>query len=965
MYYINRIIERVKIIKSSIKNFILFASFFAILLIFDTSKVLADTGNLLPKGYIDTPGNGATVKGSLNVSGWFLDPNGLTQVEVLVDGKSMGSAEYGTPRSDVFNVYPQYQNANSGYKFTLNTNSLSNGAHTLTVRGHGNNGVITTLDSIKINVQNSSGARGYMDSPLNGSTVKGDTVVRGWFLDSSGVAKIDVLVDGQVKGQAQYGLVRTDVANAYPEFQNANSGYSYTLNTRNITNGKHTITVRSTGNNGSINTVQSVVDVQNLPIVGSIDSPLNGSVLKGEVNVRGWFIDSSGISRVEVLVDGKSIGTAQYGLTRNDVANKFPDYQNANSGYSYALNTRNLTNGKHTISVKAIGNSGATSTLQSIVDVQNVPAVGSIDSPLTGSVIKDEVNVRGWFLDTSGISKVEVLVDGKSIGLAQYGLARNDVANKFPEYQNANSGYSYTLNTRNLTNGKHTITVRATGNSGAVTTLQSSVDVQNLPVIGSMDAPLTGATIKGDVNVRGWYLDTSGVAKIEILVDGSSVGLAQYGQSRPDVAKAFPNYQNANSGYSYTLNTRNLTNGKHTITVRETGNNGSVSTLNSVVTVQNPTAVGSIDSPVNESEIQGDAIVRGWYLDISGVSRIEVYVDGKFIGNAQYGLERLDVRKAFPDFQNSNSGYQFTLNSLQFSEGKHTLTVKGIGNNGATSTLSSSFYIGNPYLYLDLRKPSNITATDIVNFFNARRPDSLLKSYAQTFIDAQNKYGVNAQYLVAHAIWETGWGGSNLISYKNNLYGYSAYDPCPFTCGLYFPTVGDSVNFVANIVRQDYLVESGKWYNGSNLKGMNVKYATDSNWANGISNLMKSIKPYDSSYYLQTAVHSGSSITAPSFGRDIPAGQPYPTDVIVTYPVGKTATVMTNGLSFRSIPYTLSSALIKTLSTGKVITVLGYNTDVLYAPGDISKYPYDNRWYRVLVDGQVGWLYGGGIVFNN
>ncbi|MEH7115749.1 glucosaminidase domain-containing protein, partial [Neobacillus niacini] len=332
---------------------------------------------------------------------------------------------------------------------------------------------------------------------------------------------------------------------------------------------------------------------------------------------------------------------------------------------------------------------------------------------------------------------------------------------------------------------------------------------------------------------------------------------------------------------------------------------------------------------------------------------------------AQYGISRPDVQQVFPDYQNRNSGYKFTLNTSQFSQGEHTITVKETGNNGSTSSLNTKFINGNPYLYVDLRKPSNITANDIVNFFNAKRPDSPLKNYAQSFIDAQNKYGVNAQYLVAHAIWETGWGGSNLRNYKFNLYGYGAYDPCPFTCGYYFPTGGDSINFVSYTVRKDYLTENGAYFNGANLVGMNVRYATDQNWKNGIANLMQLIKPFDAVYYSQRGQIPVSPVIAPSFGRNIPAGQPYPADVIINYPAGTTATVTTSGLSFRSIPYTLPSTLISTLSFGTKVEVLGYNTDVLYVPGEMGKYPYDQRWYRVRVNGQEGWLYGGGIVFNN
>ncbi len=957
----------VTIIKNKASKYLLFASILTILIMFNNSRVFANEV-LFPKGYIDTPLDGATIKGDVAISGWFLDSNGVTKVEVLIDGKIMGEAQYGIPRADVGQAFPEYQNGNSGYQFTLNTKNLTNGQHSLTIRETGNNRATTELKS-QINVQNAASLAsiGSIDEPVYRASVKGEIAVRGWFLDESSVSKIEILIDGKRVGEAQYGIPRLDVQKAYPDYQNANSGYLYTLNTKNLTNGQHKLTVKETGNNGATSELNSLLDIQNLPAKGSIDEPVFGSSIQGETLIRGWFLDANGVSKIEVLVDGKSMGNAMYGVSRTDVEKVFPEYQNANSGYQFTLNTKNLTNGLHKLTIRETGNNGAINILESQISVQNLPSIGSIDEPVSGASISGDSTVRGWFLDPSGVSKIEVLVDGKFMGEAQYGNARPDVVKAFPAYQNANSGYQFTLNTKNLANGQHKLTVKAIGKNGTTNILESQVNVQNLPAIGSIDEPAINSSIKEESTIRGWFLDPSGVSKLEVLVDGKKVGEAQYGSSRSDVAKVFPQYQNANSGYQYNLNTKNLTNGQHRLIVRETGNNGVVNELESLFNVQNLPVIGYIDLPGNNSSVKGDVSVSGWFLDLSGVSKLEVFVDGKNMGEAQYGSARPDVAQAFSDYQNGNSGYQFIFNSLQFADGQHTLTVKETGGNGSTNTVNSIIYIynGNPYLQIDLRKPANITAIDIIAFFNKKRPDSPLKNYAQSFIDTQNKYGVNAQYLVAHAIWETGWDGSNLRNYKHNLYGYSAYDVCPFTCGYYFPTGGDSINFEGYIVRRDYLNENGSFYNGPTLTGMNVRYATDPNWANGIANLMQSIKPFDAESYFQSSVLPSSSVPAPSFGRDIPSNQPYPTSIVINNTADIYATVINGAWSLRSIPYVSNSTFIKYVSSGTIVKVLGYNTDVKYVPGDSSKYPYDNRWYRVLmIDGQEGWLYGGGIAFN-
>ncbi|ASV68243.1 hypothetical protein CKF48_13460 [Cytobacillus kochii] len=268
------------------------------------------------------------------------------------------------------------------------------------------------------------------------------------------------------------------------------------------------------------------------------------------------------------------------------------------------------------------------------------------------------------------------------------------------------------------------------------------------------------------------------------------------------------------------------------------------------------------------------------------------------------------------------------------------------------------------YLNLDLRKPAKLTVQEIKALFDRKgHGDSKLKDYAQEFINVQNKYGVNATYLVAHTILETGWGKqSNLFDYKNNLYGYGAYDVCPFTCGYYFDSVEDSISNVAYQVKSDYLTPNGKWYNGPDLIGMNVKYATDKDWQNKIARLMEDLQPYDAKYYSSTnVVTSNGPAPSGNWSRDIPAGKPYPSDVVKNMPAGTKATINTNA-NWRSFPYVNNNSnVIGTLKVSTEVIVLGYNTDVKTN----GSYPYDTTWYRISVNGKQGWIYGDYLTFTN
>ncbi|KNZ70036.1 peptidase S8 and S53 subtilisin kexin sedolisin [Thermincola ferriacetica] len=309
---------------------------------------------LSPKGYLDSPKEGQTLSGTVNVIGWFLDGSGVSKIEILVDGVVKGQAVYGDTRLDVGRVFPAYNNNNSGFHYSLDTTKLSNGTHTVTIRETGANGSQTILPARTVTVLNSLPAKGYLDSPKEGQTLSGTVNVIGWFLDGSGVSKIEILVDGVVKGQAVYGDTRLDVGRVLPAYNNNNSGFHYSLDTTKLSNGTHTVTIRETGANGSqtILPARTVTVLNSLPAKGYLDSPKEGQTLSGTVNVIGWFLDGDGVSKIEVIVDGIIQGQAYYGVNREDVYNVLPAYDNHNSGYSYSLDTTQLTNGSHQITIR-------------------------------------------------------------------------------------------------------------------------------------------------------------------------------------------------------------------------------------------------------------------------------------------------------------------------------------------------------------------------------------------------------------------------------------------------------------------------------------------------------------------------------------------------------------------------------------------------------------------------------------
>jgi hypothetical protein len=154
-------------------------------------------------------------------------------------------------------------------------------------------------------------------------------------------------------------------------------------------------------------------------------------------------------------------------------------------------------------------------------------------------------------------------------------------------------GFSYSLNTSALSAGSHTIMVTATDSDATPDTGSSSVTVTvqaPLPTVW-IDTPTQGSTVSGTVTISGWALDNASVvgtaiSSVQVKVDGSVVGTATYGFSRPDVCAVYPGRPGCpNVGFSYSLDTSRLSTGTHTITVIATDSDGTPDTGSASVSV--------------------------------------------------------------------------------------------------------------------------------------------------------------------------------------------------------------------------------------------------------------------------------------------------------------------------------------------------------------------------------------------
>ena len=154
-----------------------------------------------------------------------------------------------------------------------------------------------------------------------------------------------------------------------------------------------------------------------------------------------------------------------------------------------------------------------------------------------------------------------------------------------------------------------------------------------------------------------------------------------------------------------------------------------------------------------------------------------------------------------------------------------------------------TFKLDHPFQFSNLKSRTNYTAADINRLYSLMGAnDSKLAGKGATFKAAEQRYGVNALYLVAHSALESAWGRSKIAKDKNNFFGISAYDDTPYTSATKFDDVDSGILGAARWINSRYLHNSGYPANGAYLgnkaSGMNVNYATAPYWGESIASIM-------------------------------------------------------------------------------------------------------------------------------
>jgi hypothetical protein len=103
----------------------------------------------------------------------------------------------------------------------------------------------------------------------------------------------------------------------------------------------------------------------------------------------------------------------------------------------------------------------------------------------------------------------------------------------------------------------------------------------------------------------------------------------------------------------------------------------------------NAAPIGFIDIPAANETVSGRIEIAGWALDNVKMDRVEIYVDGQYVGNAIYGNPRPDVDHDYPGRPGApNFGFRYNLDTTSYSNGSHALEALAINSAGNKNPLT-------------------------------------------------------------------------------------------------------------------------------------------------------------------------------------------------------------------------------------------------------------------------------------
>ena len=165
---------------------------------------------------------------------------------------------------------------------------------------------------------------------------------------------------------------------------------------------------------------------------GWFDQPAGDLLLRGPQLFVGWALEGDhAVSKVELVFNRSTTVEAEIGIRRPDVPLGLgAPHATVACGWSAWVDLARWPVGSLRVRVTAFGPSGRRSGLgERVFRLAGTGLAGSVDIPAEGTEVTRDLFVAGWAsMGPAGVARVEINVDGRTIGRARLRIPRPDVA---------------------------------------------------------------------------------------------------------------------------------------------------------------------------------------------------------------------------------------------------------------------------------------------------------------------------------------------------------------------------------------------------------------------------------------------------------------------------------------------------------------------------------------------------------
>jgi ADP-heptose:LPS heptosyltransferase/GT2 family glycosyltransferase len=457
---------------------------------------------------------------------------------------------------------------------------------------------------------------------------------------------------------------------------------------------------------------------QDFPVVVSdtsflieVEQPASGGSLcaGGRMAGHGWVLARERVLSVTVHLEGVKLCQAAIGIVRADVAKIHPDYPGSDcAGFAFTATLPAGLSGQATLRFDVrttddihikhvpVTLSDAIAGLGEVAGLEPIRLqVEAVQVDPTG-----QLHVGGWTVSVQPTQAVEVLLAGRSLGLAKTLLPRDDIAHVLGAYPNAgNAGFQFDARVELADDARpDVVTVVVTDAAGRTRMASSAVELPSRRTTrSSLQLPPMLARIeearvsdRGILRVGGWALSFAAIDEITVFLDSLPLGVAEASLPRDDVRAAHPEYPNgASSGFLLQQEIPDGVLADTTVRVVVTAIGGIRRELTA------PLAMPPVIRRVQDADIvhfffdavslaaDGALSGNGWAVCPSGVESISLMIGDHDAGQAEVGFDRPDVGNHFPTNASARkAGFRFTTKLPAQFEGEHTLQILVRGKAG-------------------------------------------------------------------------------------------------------------------------------------------------------------------------------------------------------------------------------------------------------------------------------------------